>query len=104
MWSGTRTSGLTGYHVGGRLCGERLGVHVARPFFQRRQDGMHDILVIVRSHPRVASPLDHVPKLPALELLQRPPQGIGHQRLVPENAVVLVPRAVVIMRGVAEAV
>ena len=101
---GARTSGLPGYQVGGRFGGERLGVHVVRPLFQRRHEGIHDVLVIVRGHARVASPLDHVPELPALELLQRPPQGVGHQRLVPEDAVVLVPGAVVIVRSFSEAV
>jgi hypothetical protein len=62
---GARTSGLAGHHVGGRFCGERLGVYVSRPLFQHRHEGTHDVLVIVRGHALVGVVIN----VPVLQLV-----------------------------------
>ena len=61
-------------------------------------------LVEGRRHGRIAGPRQHRRKPPGLELLDRPLEGIGHQRLVQVDPLVLVPGAVVVVRVDAEAV
>src|SRR6266478_5652369 len=55
-------------------------------------------------HRRIAGARQHGRKLPALELIERPLEGIRHQRLVPVDPLVLVHGPVVVVRVDAEAV
>ena len=41
--------GLTGHHVGGGFCGERLCVHFARPLFHRVGRGSTDAIAVDRN-------------------------------------------------------
>src|SRR5262245_19529623 len=61
-------------------------------------------LVEGRRHRRISGPRQHGRQPAALELLDRPLEGIGHERLVQVDPLVLVAGAVVVVRVDAEAV
>src|SRR2546430_6988266 len=81
-----------------------LAEHRLRPRLALAELFGHEPLVESGRHGRIAGARQHGRKLPALELLERPLEGIRPERLVEIDALVLVLRPVVIVRVDAEAV
>jgi len=78
--------------------------HIERLLLHRRKDGGDFLHVEIGRDPRIAGALDHRPQFSGLELLQGPGERIFDQGPVPIDAMVLVARAIVVMRAVPEVI
>src|SRR5580700_8111277 len=78
--------------------------HRERLLLHRRKDGGDLPHVEIGRDPRITGPRDHRRQLAALELLQGPCERVFDQCPVPIDAVVLVARAIVVMRAVPEVI
>src|SRR5437899_846128 len=78
--------------------------HCMRPRLHLRELPGDEPFVEGGRHGRVPGARQHGRKLPGLELIDRPLEGVRHQRLVEIDPLVLVPGPVVVVRVDAEAV
>src|SRR4029453_4634566 len=78
--------------------------HIERLLLQRRKHRGDLLDVEIRRDTGITGALDHCRQLALLELLQGPGEWILDQRAIPVDAMVLVARAVVVVRTVPEVI
>src|SRR6266436_1476348 len=81
-----------------------LRLHLTGLLLHYRENRGDFFEVEIDRDPRVPGPLDHGSQFSVLELLKHPPERVFDQCLVPEDAMVLVARAIMVMRSLPETV